>query len=717
MAVIGSIRKRGTLILVIVGISMLAFILGDRLFVGLINPAPDNSIARINGKKVDPNEYLSKVETYGTRWQQQNPGNSPGEKETQEFRDKGWNDIIRQYLLAPEFAKLGLRITKEELNDMQAGVTADEQIRRLFTDPQTGQFDRQQLVKVIEQLSQDVSSVPENQQQMFLAQKSYYASLLNDIQGGRLVQKYTALVKNGAYVTTKEAERIFKEQNDRANIRVVAKSYIAIPDSTVEVSDAELKKFYAENKYKFHGRRSRQMSLVLFNFNPSAADTAAIYDQALSLVAEFDSTDNDTTFVQLNSDGFSIPQLYRSNAMIPAFDTTLFNAAPGTIVGPVRDNKFFAVAKKLQDTLISDSSRVYHILIKVSEARNDSAAKQITDSIMNVIKTGGDFYALAGQLSEDDGSAIDSGKIGWVAQGMNYVPEFIDSSLAGKAGDVVITRSQFGYHLIKVAERSPYRKQVLVAQFMKEIRPSEATRQQAQVKATEFSGMVNVKEKGFDSGNYFKQKGKEMGVSVFEAQEIRDETRTLNLVQEPIELIKWATNAKRNEISSPFESGYNLVVATVTSIRDYGIPPLEDIKAEVRKEALKHKKAEMLKEEFTAAMASAKDLDGVASIMKLQVMSAPDVTLQYANISGYGQEPQIAGSAFGSQPGKMYGPVEGERGVYMYILDAINAAPAPPDIAAFKNQQIETQKGAVLNGIFYALTTKTKFADHRLRFE
>lgn len=717
MAVIGSIRKRGTLIMVVVGISMLAFILGDSLITRFFAPSLDNSLGRVNDTKLSPQEYDQLLTYYENSWQAQNLGAVASEQDRQSFQDKAWYDMLEKYLLGPEFKKLGLILTSEEYSDMQVGITVDAQFKQLFTNPQTGEFNPQQVAQVIEQLNADIESIPEENRERFFGQREYLKAMLRDMKKRRVFDKYTSMVSKGMYVTTKEGEKAFKEQVDKATIRFVAKAYNAVPDSTIEISDKEISQYYKEFGYKFRGRRSRNVSVLMFNFNPTEADTLEILKKTEELALTFSNGTavNDSQFVQLNSENVVLPQYYRKGSLQPAFDSTLFDAAAGTVIGPVKENQYFTVAKKVTDTLISDSARVSHILVKVDETRSDEDAKKMADSLLAVIKGGEKFYDIAKKHSEDPGSAVDSGKIGWVAEGMNYVPEFIDSSLAGEKGQILIARTQFGYHLIEVQERTPKVKKILVAMFSKEIVPSETTKQLAYAKAAEFAN-VNWKEKNFDAEKYFSDYATANKFNLLPDITLEDNAKNLAYLQEPKEVIRWALEAKRGEVSQPFENGYNYTVSVVTVIRDYGIPQLENIKPLVKKEAIKHKKALQFIEEFKNVLSGNQNIDAVASASKLEVITAPDVTLQSCVLSGAGQEFEVAGAAFATAPGKLSGPVEGSRGVYVYVVDAVTPGITLQDPAAYRKQLTAAAAGKANNNMVTALFTKAKLIDGRGKY-
>ncbi len=104
---------------------------------------------------------------------------------------------------------------------------------------------------------------------------------------------------------------------------------------------------------------------------------------------------------------------------------------------------------------VKEQVKVRHILIAApaGDATKDAAAKAKADDLLKQIKGGADFADLAGKNSDDPGSKVQGGELGWLNRGQT-VPEFDKTAFslnAGQTSDVI--KTQFGYHILQVEEK------------------------------------------------------------------------------------------------------------------------------------------------------------------------------------------------------------------------------------------------------------------------
>jgi peptidyl-prolyl cis-trans isomerase C len=101
--------------------------------------------------------------------------------------------------------------------------------------------------------------------------------------------------------------------------------------------------------------------------------------------------------------------------------------------------------KKLKDNPPPEEVRAAHILVKTEDEAK---------AIIEQLKGGGDFAALAKEKSTDKGSGANGGELGWFAKDV-MVKEFADAAFAMKVDEFsqAPVKSQFGYHIIKLEER------------------------------------------------------------------------------------------------------------------------------------------------------------------------------------------------------------------------------------------------------------------------
>lgn len=713
MAVIGSIRKRGTLLLIVIGVSMLAFILSSK-FVNLFSTGSvDTTVAVINGNKVNLNEFQNRMEEKEAFITSMNPNANLDETQRQQIAEEVWNDILRDKVYYRQYDLVGVKLTTEEEADMLTGETIHPAILQQFRNPQTGMFDPNSVVNYNNQFQEEPAGMDEEQLAQWRAQRSQWYYFKNYIREDRLSTKYNNLVTKGLYVTTKEAKSTFVATNSRANIRFVMKPYAMIPDSAITLSDEEVKNYYNEFKYKFRQKKSRSMKYALFMAIPTSQDSADIYNNMVKLSDEWKTSTDDTLFVYENAQDPSEPTYYKEGALGLMMDSLLFNTADGTVAGPFVQNGYYLLGKKLSERMMSDSVKARHILIQPKTQEEVEAKRNLRDSLFTVLQNGGNFAEIAA-LYSNDGSAKDTGNLGWFTEGM-MVPQFNDTCFASEKGQLKKVDTQFGFHIIYIQDKTKPKKQARIGIVNKLIEPSDATMKEAYSKASEMLA-VDQTAKGFDSEKYFVDYCNSKNVMVRDEPFLTESSKNLMGMDGTKDIIKWGLSAKKGEISDVFEVGYTYVVAVVTAVRIDGIPKLEDIRGEVEVRARQHKKAEQFKQEFTGAMSSG-NIDGVAAGMKLQVIPGNDVTFASYFVPGAGIEPALLGVVFGSNIGKLSKPVEGNNGVFVAVVDGFTPAPEMPDYSLYRMQMLQGLVGRAANEVGTALKEKARLQDYRYKFD
>lgn len=711
MAIIGSIRKRGTLIVVIVGLSLAAFILGGAQSLFVSN---DTNVGSFNGSKVSIDKYSRMVEEKKAFVLTINPGSEIDEATEDALKQEVWDDLIRENVYKKQYSILGLTLSEAEINDMFVGETVDPSIRQQFVN-QAGQFDPN-LVQQYSQQFEDNSQVPEDKQQEWLAKRTYWGYLQTKLKQDRLQNKYMNMVQKGLYVTTKEASSLYKANSDHANIRFVVKSYASIPDSTVSFTEEELINFFKEHKYRMRSKKSKAIKYGIFLSIPTPGDSLALRTEMDSIRVGLEKSDDDTMFVAQNSEETTPPQWIKKGILTPLLDSLLFNAPTGTVAGPVIESGYFIVAKKGIERFQPDSCKARHILIQPTE-NSEAAVKtamDLRDSLYKVLQSDmSKFAALAAQFSKD-GSAKDSGNLGWFGKGQ-MVAEFNDSCFASKKGDLKIVNSQFGFHIIYVIDQTAPVKESLISMVVKAIKPSEETKKVQYNLANEMA-YPDKKAAGFDAAKWMESFAKKNNVIYRDEPSITESTRNILNMENTKPIVKWALGTKRGEISDIFESGDNYIVAILTADRPDGIPALEDVRDDAIVAFRKHKKAEQFMNEFNSAIATSKDINSLANTMKLNVGSAQDVAFGSYFVPGAGIEPELLGTAFGIKVNTLSKPIEGNSGVFVLVVDQFSPAPVMPDYSMIKRDLMNQGKNRAAEALT-AVKEKANVKDYRYKFD
>ncbi len=693
--VIGKIREQSTLLLLIIGGAMLAFILGDLLNSGgfLLNGSP-TEVGEIAGNTIDGRAFEAKVQESIENYKTQTGQSTIDNATTDQLREQTWQQMVRDFVLGEELDATGVRVSAEELYDLVQGNNPHPQVLQAFTNPETGQFDQAQVISFLKRMETDEDL------------KKRWIAFEKDIAKLRRNEKYNNLVKKGLYVTKAEAEGDYLAKNQSSAIKYVLKRYASVADSTVEVSDSDIKKYYNTHKSKYEQKASRDVEFVIFQVNPSNEDFEKVKNWADRLKPEFAATENDTLLVNRESDVRFNARWLAKGELGGNIDSLMFSAEKGYVEGPYLEGKTYRLAKLVGVKMSPDSVTARHILIKPETYGSVEKAKTTADSLKEVISNGGDFATLAKQLSEDPGSGAQGGDLGWFKEGQ-MVPSFNNACFDGDKGDLVVVESQFGYHIIEVVDQKGNTEKRAVTFIDRAVEPSTKTFQVVYGSADEFARSIT-------SLASFDQEIANRGLNKRIASSLKENDKTIAGLENPRELIRWAYKAEKEDVSEVFELGNTFVVAALTAVREEGFTALDEIKEELEAGAIKEKKAAKFMEEFEAARAG--DIQTIADNMNLPLELKDNILFSAAAVSGLGREPALLGTVGGMETGDISKPIKGGQGVYVVYLESRADAPAQADYRTNASILNSSLSSRVDYEVFEALKEKADIVDNRAKF-
>lgn len=149
---------------------------------------------------------------------------------------------------------------------------------------------------------------------------------------------------------------------------------------------------------------------------------------------------------------------WRRAAQLPSlFADQVVKLKVGETLPPIRSAAGFHIVqlrdKRGASTEIKMQTHVRHILVKPSEIRDEKDCQELIDDIARRLDNGASFEALAKEYSEDPGSALAGGDLGW-SVGDSFVPEFaevMNATPIGKRSKPFETR--YGWHILEVLGR------------------------------------------------------------------------------------------------------------------------------------------------------------------------------------------------------------------------------------------------------------------------
>ena len=654
-----------------------------------------NVVGSIDGEDIKYEEFSPKVEQSVAQFKQQYGGSMNPQMQAMAV-DQAWQAEIANTVLTKEYSRLGLQVSGDELFDLLQGKNPSPLIVQYFGNPQTGQVDRAAVVSSLKARNTDAKL------------KEQWNLLEAEVEKQALQQKYANLIRNSVYVTSIEANDEYTNRNKLSSFKYVDLAFSSISDGTVKLTDADYQAYYDENKKRFHNpTETRAFEYVSFSILPTATDSAAVKAQMDRLAADFKVTPNDSLFAANNSD-VKVPYSYISKGKLdPAVDSVIFNYPVGSYYGPKLSGNSYKLIKVVGSRVSPDSVQASHILIDPARAGGDVAAAKLADSLKSLIQKGGSLKELAAKFSVD-GSKDQAGDVGTFARGQMVGP-FEDAAFDGKTGDVVVVKSQFGIHVMKIMKQVGSSKVAKLAYVEKSLAPSQKTKDAAYKQASAFLNEVK--------GDNFKAVAEKKGYTVALADRVVSTQGFAPGLDNPRQLIRDAYEADKGDVlAQVYTMDNSFVVAHLTDIKPKGQLALADVKKDIQPMVMNAVKSKMLAEKMNKALQGATSIDQVAQ--KLGKAAVPVQNIVFANpiIPGLAQENKVIGTVFGSQAGKLSKAIEGDKGVYAIFVDGFtNPAPLAN---VFKQKETMmlglTQRS--LGSAFQALQDKVEIKDNRSKF-
>ncbi|MGY8954600.1 MAG: peptidylprolyl isomerase [Flavobacteriales bacterium] len=698
MATLGKIRNRSGLLLTVIGVAMLAFILGD--FMSSLGSSGGGSIyvGEVLGEDVMRQAYEVKVEEGIENWKSQNQQGVLNQTTTAQIRSQIWDQYVRDLIMNNEFGKLGIDVSDDEFFELLQGLNVHPEISKVpaFQDQATGQFDRTKVLGYLKQIDQDPTGEARTR---WVGFQKYLIGLIK-------TSKYNSLVSNAMYVTGEEARLNFNENSQNITFNYVAIPFSSVADSMVEPTESELANYYDDNKSDYEQAASKDVDFVVYTVIPSQEDDATTKSAITDLKADFTIFEDYDLMARRNSDNTSARFTFTTKEGLADKNwEELFNAEQGTVIGPYQASQgVYRIAKLVIAQNRPDSVEARHILIAPTETMSLDSVNIRIEAIKAQVQSGADFGDLAQKNSDDKGSAIKGGDLGWFSEGA-MVDEFNEACFTSKRGDLSVVTSQFGVHLIEVTKTSKAVRKVKIAFIDRNVEPSTETYNTYYSQAAQFAGKILNEGIAFDS-----LVAQQNLVKRSDSKVTADKQSIVGLPNSR-EMVRWMNTTDEETVSEVFQFENSYVVAYLTKEHIKGNVPLEDIKEQISALVVKDKKADYI----TAAI-TGDDLVAIASNNGQTVVNAQRANLANLSLQGIGYEPELVGSIFGTAVGSVSSPIAGANAVYVVQVTAKDEAKTTGD---FTKQKQEVQKGAAAyaNGAAYkVLNTEADVKDNRSDF-
>jgi len=672
MSTLGNIRKRSTLLLLVIGVAMLAFILGDFMQSTRSGGGGGFFVGEVAGEEISIQIFEERMQKGIENWKNSNQNATLTQSVMSQIRNSIWDEYIKELLMNMEYEELGIDVDSEELFELFQGNNVYPEISKIeiFQDPATKQFDRARMIQYMKGLDNDQTGEAREQ---WLGFEEYISNL-------RKNDKYRLLVEQGMYVSSVEAQLYFNQGNENISFEYVPISFNHIADSLVTVSESEIEYYYEDHLSEYQQDESRNVDYVVFTVTPSTKDEEDTKNNLADLTKTFAANTDFEVFVRRNSDNTNaIFNFTKEEGILDTNATSLFASEKGTVVGPYLFSEGVYRVSKLADVQYRpDSVEARHMLIAPDENKNLDSTNALVESIKEEIESGKDFADLAQKYSIDKTSALKGGDLGWFKEGA-MVAEFNEVCFTATKGDLTIVQSQFGVHLIQVTKKSRNVKKVKIAYIDRVVEPSSETYHEYYTQAARFAGvLLNTDTTTFDdlvaTENLVKRNEEKVSPS----------KQNISGLENSRGLIKWMRNANVGEVSEVFEFGNNYVVATLTKVNSEGDISLEDVSVEIEAKVRKQKKGKMIIDEINSETYNT--LAELASTMRSQVQQATKASFLSSQIQNLGNEPELVGLICASEKDKISQPIVGNNAVFVAKVLSKNEARTTGD---FTQQQVQ----------------------------
>ncbi|MCL2738144.1 MAG: SurA N-terminal domain-containing protein [Bacteroidales bacterium] len=695
MAVLEKIRVRfGVFITVIIGLALLSFIIDPSTLQTAVSVFSSKyNVGVMNRKAITYEAFQRQLDHYTNIQQLVSGSSSLDEQASDMVLQLAWQHFINEYVMYPAFRKAGVSLGQEEMFDMSQGreISPILQQEALFRD-ENGNFSRSRLVQFIQSMQSDPSG----------AAQLYWRFLESNMSQNQLYTKYFSLIDKSTVLNTIELRRDMEENNITSDVRFIMQPMGFASDTSISITSSEIKAYYEKHKPMYEQQAGRDIEYVQFSIVPSAMDISRAEAEMQKVYEEFKTTASFQQFLARNSDQPFDPSYYKAGELAsisPVLDSFAFAARPRDVLPVTHEGDSFFSARVVSTKMLPDSAFVQHILLPA-----DGIAQ--ADSLVSVLRDGGNFDALAAQYSLiPPTGAQAAGELGWITSPM--FAGVLDTCLTAPLNRPFSYTSQFGVHVFRVTQKTRPHRKVQLAILWRTAVAGKETFQQYYSQANE---LVTRSE---NKGTLFDQVAREKDWPVFPAYNIVEGAKTVANINNARELSRWTYEAKKGQVSPviTIDNKY-FVVATLVGIREKGYASLADKQMEIRMELQREKQIAKMAEAVKTQMQGVFDIEELAEQMGVTVSRQTGIAFGAFGMQQL--EPKFIGAVSGAPEHQLMGPVEGGIGVYVFVVDGRQTgAYYTEEDAGMRLRQITGQQGQMAA---YSLTIAAKVEDRRGKF-
>ena len=652
MALLEKIRvKLGVFISVVIALALLSFIIDPGTLQSVsATMSSKYDVGEIAGKSVSYNEFQKEVEDFTTINEMLTGSAVHSEQQQEMIRNSVWQSMLDKYMFYHNAKAAGLNVGDAELLNLTTGDMVSPVIAQIFRD-ESGNFS----LEALKQFTQSVESDPSGNM------LNLWNYLQTTVYTQQLYTKYGSLFTQSDYTNPLMLTKEMEWNNNTTDVEFVMVPFVYAQDSTITVSDSEIRAYYKSHRHLYEQPASRDIEYVVFQVEPSEKDIEESTSQADELHSEFVSTDNVKNFLLRNSDRQYSEYWYRSgelNTISSDVNSFVFgkDGETGKASPLFRNGNTFYAARVMASAAVPDSVYVRHILLQGED-------EALADSLVTVLRKGTDSFSnVAAKYSADQNTNVpERGDIGWMTQ--TYMIPGMESVMTARTGEIFTLDTDYGKHIVEVTQRTEPLNKKQVAVFEKEILPSNAT-------YNDFYSKANVlATKAAGKYEDFKAAVSEEGLYAHPVNRMLESSSRLGSIDDTKEVTRWVFEAKKGQASNVItvNKDYFFVVA-VKDIHKEGYATVQEMASSIRNILYNQKVGEKKTAEVAEKIAGLGSMQAIAEALGTTVSTSDNVT--FASLTSQGLDPKFIGAISVAEPGTINGPLTGNIGVYVYKVTA-----------------------------------------------
>jgi len=712
MATLEKIRNHAGLLVIIVGLALFAFILNDALNSGSTYMRQSHDeVVNVNGTPIKQMEYNYRIEEMMDVFRIQSQTNSIPDEYKDQINQNVYDMMVREIIMKEDFDKLGIYVTPEELFDMVEGENVSSMAQQfpLFID-ETGAYSKARALDVLKSFD-NLDAFPATQRVEVERLRNYWLFWERNMKTQRLQEKYTGLLAKAFIANPLDAKDAYESSRESSDIIYAMQPYSTVADSLVEVSNSEIRKLYNERKEQYRQKEGRTVDYIAVEVVPSEADYAAANADADALKADMVDTDDIESLAGTTSNLQYLDAFVSSNAMDAEMKAFAEKAQVGEVDGPAFIDNSYNIYKLIDKTLAPDSLKVSHIFLTSQTGVVDSAMTATADSLLAVLKNGGDFAALAAQYSLDDQTKANGGEIGWMTELAALQAggkELKDGIFNAPLNQPTILKASYGIHILKVTEKTANVEKYKIAYAHIDVTPSNKTYSDTYNKLNQYISANNTPEK-------MQASAAEAGYNLISNVRIATTDRIIGAVPNSRSVIRWAfEGTKKNEVSNIIDCNNRFVVVVRKDVVPEGYQSINSVAALLRSELAMKKKGTKIAEGLKAR--NLQSIEAYADAMGSPIDTVKFITMETQRLTRIGMEPVLNAEVAFAKPHQLCAPVVGNNGVYAFVV--INRTQEGGDYdEKAQITSLELQNSYRSYQAVQQLVDDAKIIDNRIRFE